>query len=61
MIDLTEDHREMLLKYIKFFKVKNDHSVKEVALAIKEIKEEKYSVNAIEVGSSRISTIKKTY
>ena len=41
MIDLTEDHKQMLMKYIKFFKAKNDYSAKEVTLAIKDIKDEK--------------------
>ncbi len=30
------------MKYIKFFMTKNAHSVKEVTLAIKDIKDEKY-------------------
>lgn len=44
LIDLTEDHKEMLVKYIKFFNVKNEHSLKEVNLSIKDIKEDKYNL-----------------
>eukprot|EP01022_Parablepharisma_sp_SALTPOND_P026631 TRINITY_DN64514_c2_g1_i1.p3 TRINITY_DN64514_c2_g1~~TRINITY_DN64514_c2_g1_i1.p3 ORF type:complete len:300 (-),score=69.84 TRINITY_DN64514_c2_g1_i1:71-970(-) len=43
LIDLTEEHKEMLMKYIKFFKIKNDHSVKEVNLAIKDIRDDKFT------------------
>jgi hypothetical protein len=40
--DLSEDHKGLLIKYLNFFKTKQDKFVKEIKSSFEDFKDEKY-------------------